>query len=173
MLLAALLRSVMVKRLELHKTPANWEHRYPSTASWRQGFWFKWRESWHFKQALSISFHPRRHLKPTLAPPKSIPSNWSTYHKHPWIREAITETQAGPDQISPWVLKTFAPQCAQILQVIFTQSYNVSGILPEEWKKAHVSPVFKKDNKSLPNNHRPISLTCISCKIMEHVLCSH
>ena len=28
---------------------------------------------------------------------------------------------ASPDQISPWVLKTFAPQCAQILQVIFIQ----------------------------------------------------
>ena len=27
--------------------------------------------------------------------------------------------------------------------------------------------------KSLPNNYRPISLTCISCKIMKHVLCSH
>ena len=58
-------------------------------------------------------------------------------------------------------------------EVIFTQSY-VSGILPEEWKKALVSPVFKKDDKSLPNNYRLISLTCISCKIMEHVLmCSH
>ena len=68
--------------------------------------------------------------------------------------------------------KTFASQCAQILQVIFTQSY-VSGNLPEEWKKALVSPVFKKDDKSLPNYYRPISLTCISCKIMEHVLCSH
>lgn len=56
--------------------------------------------------------------------------------------------------------------------MIFTQSY-VSGILPEEWKKALVSPVFKKDDKSLPNNYRPISLTYISCKIMEHVLCSH
>ena len=81
---------------------------------------------------------------------------------------------AGPDQISPWVLKTFAPQRAQILQVIFTQSY-VSGILPEKWKKALFSPVFKEDDKSLPNNYRPISLTCmcIWCKIMEHVLCSH
>ena len=68
--------------------------------------------------------------------------------------------------------KTFAPQCAQILQVIFAQSY-VSGNLPEEWKKALVSPVFKKDDKSLPSNYRPISLTCISCKIMEHVLRCH
>ena len=56
--------------------------------------------------------------------------------------------------------------------MIFTQPY-VSGTLPEEWKKTLVSPVFKKDDKSLPNNCRQISLTCILCKIMEHVLCSH
>ena len=56
----------------------------------------------------------------------------------------------GPGQISPWVLKTFAPQCDQILQVTITQSYE-SGILPEEWKKVLVSPVYKKDDKSLPN----------------------
>ena len=56
--------------------------------------------------------------------------------------------------------------------MIFTQSY-VSGILPEEWKKALVSPVFKKGDKSLSNNYRTISLTFISCKIMEHVLCRH
>ena len=56
--------------------------------------------------------------------------------------------------------------------MIFTHSYE-SGILPEEWKRALVSPVYKKDDKSFPNNYRPISLTCISCKIMEHVLCSH
>ena len=61
-----------------------------------------------------------------------------------------------------------------ILQVIFAQSYESAGILPEEWKKALVSPVYKKDDKSLPNNYRPISLTCISCKIMaEYILCSH
>ena len=75
-------------------------------------------------------------------------------------------------RLTRWVLKTFATQCPQTLQVIFTQSYE-SGILPEEWKKALVPPVYKKDDKSLPNNYRPISLISISCKIMEHVLCSH
>lgn len=33
--------------------------------------------------------------------------------------------------------------------------------------------MYRKDDKSSTNNYRHISLTCISCKIMEHVLCSH
>ena len=40
-------------------------------------------------------------------------------------------------------------------------------------EEAIVSPVYKKDDKCLPNNYRPISLTCFSCKMIEHVLCSH
>ena len=42
-----------------------------------------------------------------------------------------------------------------------------------EWQTATVSSIHKKDDKSLPNNDRPISLTCIACKVMEHVLSSH
>ena len=40
-----------------------------------------------------------------------------------------------------------------------------------EWKMAIVSQL--KDDKSSQKTYRPISLTCISCKIIEHVLCSH
>ena len=35
-----------------------------------------------------------------------------------------------------------------------------------------VSPVFKKGPKSDPANYRPISLTCILSKLMEHILCT-
>ena len=79
---------------------------------------------------------------------------------------------AGPDQISPWILKNFANECARMLQIIYIQSYE-TGNLPSEWKTAVVSPIHKKDDKSSPKNYRPISLTCIACKVMEHVLCSH
>ena len=34
-------------------------------------------------------------------------------------------------------------------------------------------PVFKKGNKSLAANYRPISLTCILCKVLEHILASN
>ena len=37
---------------------------------------------------------------------------------------------------------------------------------------ANVMPVFKKGDKSLAANYRPISLTCILCKVLEHILAS-
>ena len=41
------------------------------------------------------------------------------------------------------------------------------GAVPDIWKTANVCPVFKKGSKGDPGNYRPISLTCIICKIME------
>ena len=38
---------------------------------------------------------------------------------------------------------------------------------------ANVMPVFKKGDKSLAENYRPISLTCILCKVLEHILASN
>ena len=34
-------------------------------------------------------------------------------------------------------------------------------------------PVFKKGDKSSAANYRPISLTCILCKVLEHILASN
>ena len=53
---------------------------------------------------------------------------------------------SGPDQISPWILKTFAHPCAAMLQRIFQQSYD-SSCLPEDWKRAVVIPIYKKGDK--------------------------
>ena len=48
--------------------------------------------------------------------------------------------------------------------------FNVSlqtGELPAIWKCASVTPVFKKGAANNPSNYRPISMTCISCKLLE------
>ena len=38
---------------------------------------------------------------------------------------------------------------------------------------AYVTPIYKSGRKSDPQNHRPVSLTSIICKVMEHILISH
>ena len=48
----------------------------------------------------------------------------------------------------------------------------VSGIIPAIWKTAYVAPLFKKGEKYNAVNYRPVSLTCICCKLMEHIVTS-
>ncbi len=42
--------------------------------------------------------------------------------------------------------------------------------LPSVWLCADVVPVFKKGSSSDVKNYRPISLTCIACKVMERIV---
>jgi len=79
---------------------------------------------------------------------------------------------AGPDEITARFMRDVADNISPILTFIFRQSYD-TGTIPKDWSKAMVSAVYKKGDKSSPENYRPISLTCISCKIMEHVILSH
>ena len=47
------------------------------------------------------------------------------------------------------------------------------GKLPSDWVKANVAPIYKKGNTNLAENYRPVSLTCMCCKILEHVVLKH
>ena len=78
---------------------------------------------------------------------------------------------SGPDNISPRVLKELAETVSDPLTRIFRRSLS-EGCVPADWKHANVSPIYKKGQKYDPANYRPISLTCIASKVMEHVVCS-
>ena len=45
--------------------------------------------------------------------------------------------------------------------------------MPNDWKTANISEIYKKGDKKDPANYRPVSLTTICCKIMEHILCTN
>ena len=45
--------------------------------------------------------------------------------------------------------------------------------VPIDWKTANIVPVYKKSNCSTPNNYRPISLTSVCCKLLEHIIYAH
>ena len=78
----------------------------------------------------------------------------------------------GPDEIPAKVLKEASRSISHWLSFIFQQSYE-SNTIPTDWSNALVTAIFKKGKKSDPANYRPISLTCICCKIMEHIILSH
>lgn len=71
---------------------------------------------------------------------------------------------AGNDCIHPYLIKQCAFAFASLLAQLFKNSF-VSGQVPQSWKIANVTPIFKSGNKIDPNNYRPISLTC---KMMEN-----
>ena len=78
---------------------------------------------------------------------------------------------AGPDKFKPIVLQTLHKELAPILQLMYQKSLD-TGKLPSIWKDANVSPIFKKRDKTDPANYRPIFLTCVLCKVLEHVVAS-
>ncbi len=78
---------------------------------------------------------------------------------------------AGPDQTTPSVLKKLEV-LAPILTAIFRKSFE-TGEIPLVWKSANVVRLFKKGEKCKPSNYCPVSLTCICCKIMDHILMSN
>ena len=45
-----------------------------------------------------------------------------------------------------------------------------TGIFPDDWKKAKVHPIFKSDERNVPNNYRPISILPAVSKIIERVM---
>ena len=71
-----------------------------------------------------------------------------------------------PGLISPRLLKESAGVLARPLSSLFNRILE-QGHFPTVWKPGNVCPLYKKDDKSLPSNYRPITLLSILGKTME------
>ena len=78
----------------------------------------------------------------------------------------------GPDGIPARLLHEYASYIAPALTKIFQISVN-TGTIPDEWRSASIVPVFKKGERHQASNYRPVSLTSITCKLLEHIVHSH
>ena len=76
---------------------------------------------------------------------------------------------SGPDGLPCRLLQTVAKELAPSLTHLFASSIE-TGQIPTIWKHALVQPVYKKGDRSKAANYRPISLTCICCKLLEHII---
>jgi len=75
----------------------------------------------------------------------------------------------GPNGMHPRVLRELADIVAEPLSIIFERSWR-TGEVPEDCRKAIVTPIFQKGKKEEPGNYRPVSLTSIPGKVMEQLI---
>ena len=88
------------------------------------------------------------------------------------LMENINDRKAtGPDDIPGKLLKICSFELHEIFVILFQQSLDL-GTIPDDWKSAHIFPLYKKGDRTYPVNYRPISLTCVPCKLLEHIVFS-
>ena len=85
------------------------------------------------------------------------------------IREAKNSSSSGHDGISMTYIKDCAEQLAPVLKFIYDK-VSLFAKMPSQWKLAKIIPLHKKDEKSNPENYRPISLLCSLGKVYEKCL---
>ncbi len=77
----------------------------------------------------------------------------------------------GPDGLHTRVLRELVRVIADPLSTIYQRSW-FSGEVPEDWRLADVTPIYKKGCKKDLGNYRPVSLTLVPGKVMEQITLS-
>jgi len=63
-----------------------------------------------------------------------------------------THKACRPDQIHGRVLKVTADIISPFLKLLF-QSFLDSGVIPDDWRSANITPLFKQGDKQQPFNY--------------------
>ncbi|MES9905973.1 MAG: reverse transcriptase family protein [Sedimenticola sp.] len=85
------------------------------------------------------------------------------------INQLKPSKSAGPDNFHPRLFKGTLDSIKKPLELLYKKSIS-EGEVPEAWKIANVTPIYKSGSKKQPANYRPISLTSVPCKIMEKIV---
>ena len=81
---------------------------------------------------------------------------------------------SGPEMVSARFLKEVATEISPTLTLPFNASI-LQSIIPTDWKEALINPIYKKgkNDRGIAENYCPISLTSVTCKLLEHIVHSN
>jgi len=111
-------------------------------------------------QALEVREEACRKDDPPLVEEDCVRDRFSNLDSH---------KSMGPDGMHPRVLRELADVIAEPLSTIFERSWR-TGEVPEDWRKATVTPIFKKGKKEDPGNYRPVSFISILGNMTEQLV---
>ena len=80
-----------------------------------------------------------------------------------FLHDLEVSKASGPDKISSRMLKMTTTNIAPSITELSIRT----GKIPDQWKESMVVPIPKSNKLSDSGNYRPISLTCILCKLLE------
>ena len=78
----------------------------------------------------------------------------------------------GPDELHLRVLKEIATEFGPVFAHLLQKSFD-TGDIPKEWSLANICPLYKKGDRAIACTYRRVSLTCVPCKLLEHIVCSN
>ena len=88
---------------------------------------------------------------------------------HKQLKKLKRNKSPGPDNLGSTFLQDYSDLLAVPLSIIYKRSL-LERKVPCDWKRANVTPIFKKGSKSDPGNYRPVSLTSQACKVLEAII---
>lgn len=78
----------------------------------------------------------------------------------------------GSDGLHPRILHDLYEKLSKLTTLIFRHSIVIKEV-PDEWREGCITALFKKGNRKLPSNYRPVNLTCMLCKLLESFVREH
>ena len=105
--------------------------------------------------------------------PTDRPNLDRVFVSHSMVKDELLQLKRycapGPDGVASVVLIEAAHELSQPLAYIFKKTLQ-SSMVPEDWKRANVTPVHKSGSLKSVSNYRPISLTSIVSKVLEKII---